>query len=486
MRSRIPLNLFIGLVALAFAGPTPATVALRDGVVGWRKIRLTPFFWSEAPAVGDFNRDGKPDVALGPYWFEGPKFKKRHLIYPDTETFKVERGGKKYTYPGFEGALGDGKIIDNTDVHFAKVFDFNHDGWPDILIVGMQPGHSPAAGNSIVAAWYENPGSKTGLWRRHLVAENVGNFDVDFIDLFGDGSPVLLCMSSVLWGKGLSVGYFRPDDRDGTLPWEFHAISPVVEGEYNWWTHGLGHGDINADGKIDVVTSYGWFEQPRSGARQNLWEFHSYPFAFGPGQLALYSFEDGSNPGSDRAPVLADVDADGVLGRQYQIGGSQMRVMDVNGDGRADVVMSLAAHGYGLAWWEQLRQRNADGDIVFKRHMITNKQPEDSTSGIVVTEMQALATGDIDGDELEDFVSGKRYWAHGSGNLDPRPNDPAVLYWFKHVRKSDGNDEFTPQLIDSDSGAGNQIVIQDVNGDGRPDIVVSNKKGAFVFTQVRR
>ena len=61
-------------------------------------------------------------------------------------------------------------------------------------------------------------------------------------------------------------------------------------------------------------------------------------------------------------------------------------------------------------------------------------------------------------------------------------NEPARLYWFRTVRSSDGV-TFTPTLIDDDSGVGTQLTVADGNGDGRPDIVLSNKKGAFVFLQ---
>jgi len=254
MTFRRKIRVAIASVALFGAGRAYCSEP-NDDSIRWTKIQLTPYFWSEAPATGDFNRDGKPDIAIGPYWFEGPDFKKRHLIYPDTETFTVDRGGKKLTFPGFEGALGNGKIINNTDVHFARVYDFNHDGWPDILVVGMQPGHNPAAGSLVVATWYENPGRKGGFWKPHIVAENVGGFDVDFLDLFGDGKRELVCLSSSRGTVGLRLGYFSPDDADATIPWTFHAISPVIAGQPDWWTHGLGHGDLNGDGKIDVLGS---------------------------------------------------------------------------------------------------------------------------------------------------------------------------------------------------------------------------------------
>ena len=66
------------------------------------------------------------------------------------------------------------------------------------------------------------------------------------------------------------------------------------------------------------------------------------------------------------------------------------------------------------------------------------------------------------------------------------PNSPAVLYWFKAKKGSDGITTFTPYKIDDDSGVGTQFAVADVNGDGLPDIVTSNKKGVFVIVQQRK
>ena len=121
---------------------------------------------------------------------------------------------------------------------------------------------------------------------------------------------------------------------------------------------------------------------------------------------------------------------------------------------------------------------------MFKRHIIINKEPSDNKYGVKFSEMQAVAFTDIDGDGLKDIVTGKRFWAHTKNeNFDPEPNAPAVLYWFKQVRHPDKSVEFIPYLIDDNSGAGTQIAIGDVNGDGLPDIAVANTKGAFVFIQ---
>jgi len=91
----------------------------------------------------------------------------------------------------------------------------------------------------------------------------------------------------------------------------------------------------------------------------------------------------------------------------------------------------------------------------------------------------------MDGDGLKDIVTGKRFWSHGRVG-DPDRNDSAVLYWFKLVRNADKTVDYVPYLIDNDSGVGVQVVAADMNGDGLPDIVVGNKKGAFVHLHQKK
>ena len=93
-----------------------------------------------------------------------------------------------------------------------------------------------------------------------------------------------------------------------------------------------------------------------------------------------------------------------------------------------------------------------------------------------------MAMTDMNGDGHPDLVTGKRYFAH-NGN-DPGAFEPAVLYWFEfHPGPAP---QWIPHQVDADSGVGLQVVVKDMNNDGLPDIVVSNKKGTFLFTQARR
>ena len=98
--------------------------------------------------------------------------------------------------------------------------------------------------------------------------------------------------------------------------------------------------------------------------------------------------------------------------------------------------------------------------------------------GVKFSQLHAIDLADIDGDGLLDIITGKRFWAHGPKG-DQEPGAPAVLYWFELTRKG-GKAEYIPHQIDDNSGVGTQVAAGDVNGDGLLDIVVGNKKGAFV------
>src|SRR6266404_5434814 len=98
------LRLFLvtGSVFLAL-GNAPA----KDRAHVFKKLQLTDQFWAEGANFGDFNNDHQMDVVSGPFWYEGPDFKKRHEFSPANVTFKRKRpDGTQESIPGFEGGLG--------------------------------------------------------------------------------------------------------------------------------------------------------------------------------------------------------------------------------------------------------------------------------------------------------------------------------------------------------------------------------------------
>lgn len=384
----------------------------------FKKITLSEEFFSEGANVGDFNKDGKPDYVAGQVWVEGPDFTKKH----------------EFATPQKVNPLEYSKNF------FAFAYDFNKDGWDDILIYGF-PGED--------ASWYQNPGKqsdeKDAPWRRHKVFDMVDDESPQWGDLTGDGKPEIICASEGTNPQGGRLGYATPDWSDTTRPWKFHAISPRDK-RYQRFTHGLGWGDVNGDGKADVLEASGWWEQPESLDGDPVWKKHEENF-----------------------------------GR----GGAQMYVYDVDGDGDNDVVTSIQAHGYGLAWFEN--NKSSDGNITFTRHDIIPDKPEQKgPGGVQFSQLHAVDLYDMNGDGLKDIVTGKRRWAHGDHG-DPEPNAPPVLYWFE-LKRQGGNDgakkvDWVPHPIDNDSGVGTQIVACDLNGDKLGDVVVGNKRGQFIFIQ---
>jgi hypothetical protein len=158
-----------------------------------------------------------------------------------------------------------------------------------------------------------------------------------------------------------------------------------------------------------------------------------------------------------------------------------MCVYDVNGDGLTDVVTSLQAHAFGLAWFEQ--KRDASKNITFVQHLIADDFASKNAGGVTFSEPHGSTCADMDGDGVPDFVVGKRFFSHQESYTDPDPLGAPVLYVYKTVRNktAPGGAEFVPELVHNVSGAGSQLVAIDLNKDGANDIITGTELGAFVF-----
>lgn len=380
------------------------SLAVADQPKRFEKQQLSEKYFAEGASVGDFNKDGRLDVICGPYWWSGPDFKRRHALY-EGKDFPNDRG--------------------YSNNFFSFVDDFSGDGWDDVLVIGL-PG-TPAH-------WYENSQGH-GLWKKHLAFPTVDNEAPTFADITGDGKPELLCTFE---GR---LGYVSPNRENPRSRWGWTPIS--AKGKWQRYSHGLGAGDIDGDGKVDFLMPEGWWRQPATSSDE---------------------------PWTDRRT-------------RFSGGGAQIYAFDVDGDGDQDVVSSRQAHAWGLDWYEQQDSDEQDGDgtRVFKRHQIMGAKPNEHPHGVAFSQLHALVCKDVDGDGRTDIVTGKCYWAHNGH--DPGARDPAVIYWFRNTVDANGKVTFQPRLVDNNSGVGRQIRVVDVDADGDQDIVAANKKGVFVFRQ---
>ncbi|MFM7844614.1 MAG: family 16 glycoside hydrolase [Planctomycetota bacterium] len=361
----------------------PATTPL-----SFKKQQLDAKFRSEGVAYGDFNNDGQLDIAAGSVWFEAPQWKP-HSILEQPKEFSI-------------------RTYSDTFCNWAE--DLDGDGYQDLIVVDF-PGNP--------TWWFRNPGRADRPWQRSRVTPVTNNESPNYLDVDRDGRRELL----LGYSEG-NLGVARPGTT-ATADWVLSSVSGSKAPGTDKFSHGLGVGDLNLDGRDDLLVTAGWGEAPSKPTKEP-WKFHPAPF----GQPA-----------------------------------AQMYVFDFDGDGDQDV-LSSSAHKAGIWWHEQTAPDQ------WKTHEIDAS----------IAQTHALVLADMNGDGLPDFVTGKRFYAH-NGN-DPGEDQPATLFWYELSREN-GKPKWTPHQIDHDSGVGTQFEVVDMNRDGLLDVIISNKKGVFYFEQTR-
>ncbi|MEK7795005.1 MAG: VCBS repeat-containing protein [Candidatus Hydrogenedentota bacterium] len=358
---------------LTICALTIAFVSSADLQFEKRRIADTPY---EACSVFDVDKDGALDIVSGEYWFSGPTFAERHKICD---------------------VMPSGDYFDD----FADYpMDVNRDGYLDIVT---------GAWFGMKISWRENPGAKGGEWKVFDVAQ-VGNVERPcFWDVDGDGA--------------IDVVPNTPNDPQSVLRLKSDGsfVSSIVGREKSG--HGLGFGDINGDGRGDLVYFDGWLEAPENRFGST-WTWHADFNVFPQASV----------------PII---------------------VHDVNADGRNDLIVGNG-HGYGLAWWEQ-------ADSSWTKHDIETDKSQFHDAMLV----------DLDKDGAPELVTGKRWRAHPEG--DPGVDDPVGLYYYEI-----NGGAFERHILDfgdpaSHSGTGIYLWVADVDGNSWPDICAPGKEGLDLF-----
>ncbi|MEZ6053370.1 MAG: VCBS repeat-containing protein [Planctomycetaceae bacterium] len=300
------------------------------------------------------------------------------------------------------------------------VGDVDGDGDLDVVIVKNLRGH---------LLWFENDGSPMDdvLWQRHVVTTELpGAYDVALADFDQDGD---LDVAASSWVLGNQFAWFENDGSPGDGEWQKHMIEADVPE-----TRTIRAADFDGDGDADLL---GTIRQ--SG--EVVWYENS--LADGSISWSRHMIDDESVCPAHGNPV--DMDCDGDLDVVMALG---FYFKPDDDDPKA----SHSSDENQIVWYEN----NSPTQDGWARHVITSGFDD---------AFEAIAA-DLDGDGDVD-VAGTSW------------RNPGRVAWFENHGDPKGN--WTRHVLNADWRSANQVIIADLDGDGRPDIAACAERGSNEF-----
>lgn len=305
----------------------------------------------------------------------------------------------------------------------VAVADVNGDAKPDLVVANCSPTHICGGGNGVVGVLLGN-GDGTFQPAVTYRAGGAQTASVAIADLNGDGKPDLVVANSyysntvgVLMGKG-----------DGT----FRSVVTYSSGGGGPWSVVVA--DANGDGKPDILAAnqsscYGCTDGGLVGVLLNKGNGTFLPaVTYGSGGYSLYNRVS-------------------------------LAVKDLNGDGKLDLVITNACGGSGdCSEVSSVGVLLGNGDGTFQPAVAYLSGGSSAYS---------VAVADVNGDDKPDLLV-----------TNGCPNSGSCGPCTIGVLLGHGDGTFQPVALYSSGGdSANSVAAADVNGDGKPDLVVANACG---------
>jgi formylmethanofuran dehydrogenase subunit C len=410
-------------------GSIPTTAATADVIITGE---TTNNYFGNSLTAGDFNADGKTDLAVGAWGYT-------------TNT------GRIYIFTSQNGQMNTNVSLtgETTSNYFGWSLisgDFNADGKTD-LAVGAT-GYSTNTGRTYL--FYNDGSIPTTAATADVIitgetTSNSFGYSLTSGDFNADGKVDLAVgASSYSTNTGRTYLFYN----DGSIPTTAATADVIITGEASsYFSYALTSGDFNADGRIDLAVG-------------------AYTYSSNTGRTYLF-YNDGSIP---TTAATADVIITGEATSNYF--GTSLISGDFNADGRID--LAVGALGYSSNTGRTYLFYN-DGSIPTTA----------ATADVIITGESSsffgwsLVSGDFNADGTTDLVVGAYTYSSNTGRTYLFYNDGSIP-----------TTAATADVIitgESSSYFGHALISGDFNADGKTDLAVgakaysSNTGRAYIF-----